>query len=610
MEDHPITRHPALAAALFAAAIYVGCAVSPPALMDDVDAVQAQIARNMLESGDWVTARLNGIAYLEKAPGPYWMMAASYAFFGVRDWAARLPFALSAIALAFLTARFGAWAFSHQTGLYAGLATTACAGLWLFTRIAIPDVTLTLTIALAMWAFLRTEEGDRGWWTWLMWAAMGVGFLLKGLIALVFPLSAAGLYLLLTGQLFTRSIYARFRVFSGVALVAAICLPWVALAMLRNPPLFDFTMHSGPGEYHGFFWFFFFNEHLFRFLNMRWPRDYNTVPRHLFWLLHLAWLFPWSVYLPQALRSLPTRTPRDRAARTRLLAWCWAGFLLVFFTLSTTQEYYSMPAYPALALLIGDALTRESRWLNIGTRVLAVITSILAAALGLILFGVRNIPTPGDISQALTSNPDAYTLSLGHMQDLTLPAFAYLRTPLLIAALAFFVGAIAAWRFRGERLALGLAAMMVLFTQAARLALVGFDPYLSSRPLAEALLRAPAGDVILDNQYYTFSSVFFYAHERLRNRALLLNGRVNNLEYGSYAPGAPNVFLNDRDLAARWVDPTRKYLFIEGPQLGRIANLVGRENLHIVKESGGKLLLTNQPFVKTENTQTGWFLPL
>jgi 4-amino-4-deoxy-L-arabinose transferase-like glycosyltransferase len=610
MEDHPIARHPALAATLVAAAIYLGCVISPPALMDDVDAVQAQIARNMLDSGDWVTARLNGIAYLEKAPGPYWMMAASYAFFGVRDWAARLPFALSAIALAFLTARFGAWAFSHQTGFYAGLATTACAGLWLFTRIAIPDVTLTLTIALAMWAFLRTEEGDQGPWPWLMWAAMGVGFLLKGLIALVFPLGAAGLYLLLTGQLFTRSIFARFRVFSGVALVAAICLPWVALAMLRNPPLFDFTMHSGPGEYHGFFWFFFFNEHLFRFLNMRWPRDYNTVPRHLFWLLHLAWLFPWSVYLPQALRSLPTRTPRDRAARTRLLAWCWAGFLLVFFTLSTTQEYYSMPAYPALALLIGDALTRESRWLNIGTRVLAVITSILAAALGLILFGVRNIPTPGDISQALTSNPDAYTLSLGHMQDLTLPAFAYLRTPLLIAALAFFVGAIAAWRFRGERLALGLAAMMVLFTQAARLALVGFDPYLSSRPLAEALLRAPAGDVILDNQYYTFSSVFFYAHERLRNRALLLNGRVNNLEYGSYAPGAPRVFIDDHTLATRWAASSRCYLFLEGPQLGRIANLVGRENLHIVKESGGKLLLTNQPFVKTENTQTGWFLPL
>ena len=595
MEDHPLTRRPALIAALAAAFIYLGCAISPPALMDDVDAVQAQIARNMLDSGDWVTARLNGIAYLEKAPGPYWMMAASYSLFGVRDWAARLPFALSAIALAFLTARFGAWAFSERAGLYAGLAATACAGLWLFTRIQIPDVTLTLTIALAMWAFLRTEDGASGPWPWIMWASMGTGFLLKGLIALVFPLAAAMLYLLLTRQLFARNIFAHFRVFAGIALLAAICLPWIVLAMFRNPPLFDFTMHSGPGEYHGFFWFFFFNEHLFRFLNMRWPRDYNTVPRHLFWLLHLAWLFPWSVYLPEALRSLPTRAPLDRAAKTRLLAWCWAGFLLVFFTLSTTQEYYSMPAYPALALLIGDALTRDSRWIRTGTRVLAIVTTVLSAALALLWFAVRDIPTPGDISRALTSNPDAYTLSLGHMQDLTLAAFAYLRAPLLLASLAFLTGAIAAWRFRGPRLALGLAAMMILFTQAARLALVTFDPYLSSRPLAEALLRAPAGEVILDNQYYTFSSVFFYAHDRIRNRALLLNGRVNNLEYGSYAPGAHNVFLNDHELAARWAASTRTYLFLEAPQLDRIAKLVGREQLFTVYEAGGKLLVTNEP---------------
>src|SRR3954469_16848995 len=96
---------------LFAAIIYLGCIVSPPSLMDDVDAVQAQIARNMLQSGDWVTARLDGVPYLEKSPLKYWMMATSFAIFGVRDWAARLPLALSVIALCWLTTRFGAWAF-------------------------------------------------------------------------------------------------------------------------------------------------------------------------------------------------------------------------------------------------------------------------------------------------------------------------------------------------------------------------------------------------------------------------------------------------------------------------------------------------------------------
>src|SRR6059036_1620104 len=145
---------PDLIVVLIAAAIFLGCAFSPPHLMDDVDAVQAQIARNMLQSGDWVTPHLNGIAYLEKSPLKYWLMAASFAIFGVRDWAARIPLALSSIALCWLTFRFGAWAFGRRAGFYAGLTLTTCVGLFLFTRIQIPDAILTLTIAIALWSFL------------------------------------------------------------------------------------------------------------------------------------------------------------------------------------------------------------------------------------------------------------------------------------------------------------------------------------------------------------------------------------------------------------------------------------------------------------------------
>ena len=141
--------------------MFLGCIVSPPSLMDDVDAVQAQIARNMLDSGDWVTARLNGVAYLEKSPLKYWLIAIFFKIFGVHDWAARLPMALVAIGLCWLTARFGAWAFSEPAGLYAGLVLSTCVGLFLFTRMLIPDVILTLTITLAMWAFLRALDRRR-----------------------------------------------------------------------------------------------------------------------------------------------------------------------------------------------------------------------------------------------------------------------------------------------------------------------------------------------------------------------------------------------------------------------------------------------------------------
>src|SRR5580658_7779954 len=107
-----------LAVILFAAAVYIGCMVSPPSLMDDVDAVQAQIARNMVTSGDWVTARLDGVAYMEKAPLIYWAIALSYKVFGVDDWSARIPIALSVMGLAWLTAAFGVWAFGKRAGLY------------------------------------------------------------------------------------------------------------------------------------------------------------------------------------------------------------------------------------------------------------------------------------------------------------------------------------------------------------------------------------------------------------------------------------------------------------------------------------------------------------
>src|SRR4029077_9815895 len=160
-----------------AVAIYLGCIVSPPSLMDDSDAVLAQAARTMLSSGDWVTARLDGVAYLEKPPLIYWLMAASYRIFGVHDWAARIPIALSSIGLCVLACAFGVWAFRRRVGFHAGLIMATCVGLFLFTRILIPDVGLTLTIALGMWSFLRLMEKDEPkprLWALVFWASMAV----------------------------------------------------------------------------------------------------------------------------------------------------------------------------------------------------------------------------------------------------------------------------------------------------------------------------------------------------------------------------------------------------------------------------------------------------
>src|SRR5205085_591021 len=127
--------------------------------------------------------------------------------------------------------------FSLKAGLWAGLTLATSIGLWLFTRIQIPDVTVTATIALALWAFLRTldaEEARPGVWSAVMAAAMGTGLLLKGLIAIVFPVAAALLYLGFAGLIGRRETWQRLHLVRGTLIALAIAAPWHVIATLRN----------------------------------------------------------------------------------------------------------------------------------------------------------------------------------------------------------------------------------------------------------------------------------------------------------------------------------------------------------------------------------------
>lgn len=253
-----------------------------------------------------------------------------------------------------------------------------------------------------------------------------------------------------------------------------------------------------------------------------------------------------------------------------------------------------MPCYPALALLLGSAMAAGGDRIRYGTRVLCGIFVAACITVLTLYFLSWKLPAPGDISAALSSNPGAYKLSLGHMEDLTIGSFAYLQFPLILAAVAFFAGAVGTFRPTGQRAFLAIVVMAVLFFQASRIALVAFDSYLSSRPIAEKLLRAPPGKLIVDHHYYTFSSIFFYTNRD----ALLLNGRFNNLVYGSYAPGAPNIFIDDKQWKTMWLQPERCYLVITRKAADRLKSLVEPKSLTVVARSGGKLLLTNHPVVE------------
>ncbi len=251
-------------------AVYVG-SMFTPGLLDDADSTHAEAAREMVVTGDYVTLHVNGVRYLEKPPLPYWLVAISYKVLGVNEFSTRLPMVLSVMLLGVLAFCWGRRAFGERTGIYAGLFVYTCAGVYLFTRVLIPDVSAEpadcrgpVFFPHGVWSRIAAA------WRWYAgYAMMALGVLTKGLIALVFPCGAAFFFLLVTGE-WRR--WREFRLISGLALFLAIAVPWHILAGLRNP---------GTAEHHGFFWFYFVNEHFLRFLGKRYPRDYSKLPAAL-----------------------------------------------------------------------------------------------------------------------------------------------------------------------------------------------------------------------------------------------------------------------------------------------------------------------------------------
>ena len=267
-----------------------------PPLLDDADASHAQAAQHMAESGDLITLKVDGIRYLEKPPLPYWFEAGFYKIFGQNVFATRLPNALALLGCAWLAWLWTDRAWGRRAAYYAALGVLTAIGPFLFTRFAIPEALLSFFLLLALYSFITGLESRRPVRFYSMWAALALATLTKGLIAPVFFAAAAIPLLLLSGH------WRRWRTlkpFSGLLLFLAIAAPWHILAGIANPdqghPIGNIPT---PGNVHGFWYFYFLNEHVFRFLGMRYPHDYNRMPFVGYWLAHIVWLFPWSLFLP------------------------------------------------------------------------------------------------------------------------------------------------------------------------------------------------------------------------------------------------------------------------------------------------------------------------
>jgi 4-amino-4-deoxy-L-arabinose transferase-like glycosyltransferase len=683
------------------AAFYASFALVRPPLLDDADSVHAEVAREMLLRHDYVTLYANGIRYLEKAPLLYWSMAAGLKALGAvgltgptaSTVAVRLPLAFAVLALALVCESFARRMFrSANAGLYAALILLSSFGIFIFTRITIPDAMVCLWIATALWCFWRTEEapavrrtrfapgnswirGDVRIYCWGFAASCALNVLTKGLIGVVFPVATVLIYLWLSrgwrrGWARVKALYP----WSSLAVFLVIAAPWHVLAGLTNPtqghptPFHFVDGHwqvplPTDGNVRGWFWFYFMNEHVLRYLNLRVPRDYDTVPLLVFWGLCLVWMMPWSAFgFKAAAWALPVREEKWRSQfrrhdlplklRARLLLAVWSAFVLMFFMFSTRQEYYVLPAFPAMAVLgagwlafvdnfrpqrsktdpkkkvfftaglphdEGVGLVKAGQAAIHATEVLLILGVLFAIAAVAVLLHAHTPSGNVDLAALLSEHPSDYAMSMGHFLDLNADALGLFRLPLIIAAVSLVGGPLVSLLLRKRALPVkanvAMAAGAFGFLLAAHLGLQTFAPVISSAQLAEKIapMVQESDAVCIHGEYESGSTLGFYLkhptdyitgdapdakgvgpHESAMNPICIVEGRSSNLWYGSFFPDAPKIFLTPEQLAAQWSGPQRVFLWqsLTDPpnQLPAVEGPV-----YVIAKGGGKEIVSNQP---------------
>jgi 4-amino-4-deoxy-L-arabinose transferase-like glycosyltransferase len=600
-----------------------------PGLLDDVDSVYIEIAREMMQRHDYVTPYINGIRFFDKPPLMYWMAAGSMHLFGIHDWAARLPLALAVLALLFAVYGFGIRLFAaispagspDRAAFYAALAMATSIGPYLYTRFYIPDILLALWMTLAVHLFLialdriNATPSRSALLPCLAFAAvMALNVLTKGLIGLVFPIGFVLLYLAITKQL---HLLLKLHLLASTAVFLLIAAPWHILAALRNPAI-ALPANLGLPATGGWAWFYLYNEHIARFLSKRIPHDYGLTPVWLFWLYLILWIMPWAIFLPTAIAN-EIRTLRNRASITireheaSLSLLLWALLVLGFFTLSNRQEYYSLPALPALALMIGCVLARAEctssgildraanrSTLNWHLYTLVPLTTLIAIICAYFAITAPPAGSGTDIVSLLTmaGSTEAYNLSLSHVTDLTTAAMGFFRGPLAATALGMLGIGLGSYllRRKGRTYAanLTLAAFTTVILLAAHEGLARFYPILGSKDLALAIneaqnrARRPDDLILIDGELTSGSTLIFYTGQQVH----LINGRLNGLWYGSFWPDSPPIFETEESLRQLWGRPHRIFLFTYNPTT-RAKDLAPYGAVHTLASAGGKTILTN-----------------
>ena len=398
----------------------------------------AEMAREMLASGDWITTRLNGIKYFEKPPLQTWMNALSFAVFGLGEWQARLWTGLCGLGGVLLTAYTGKRVFGDRAGFYAALALGSSLFWVACGQIDSLDMGLSGMMTIVLCAVLLAQRdgatpAEQRNWMLVCWAGMALSMLAKGLIGVVLPGAVLVLYTAIARD---WAIWKRLHLVKGLLLFCALAAPWFVLVGLKNPE-----------QPH----FFFIHEHWDRFFLKEHHREGAW---YYFIVLLIPGILPWLGVLPQALFH---GARRERAAtfQPRLMLLVWAVFITFFFSYSSSKlPGYILPIFPALALLIAVYLENATR-----------LSRTIAAAL-LVLIGLGGVAAVPQMAHIAVHNPGERAL-----------LDAYQPWVLMAGIVAAAGGALAILHARQLRRDLAVLTMAIAGFAATQLILTGFEPY-------------------------------------------------------------------------------------------------------------------------------------
>jgi 4-amino-4-deoxy-L-arabinose transferase-like glycosyltransferase len=559
---------------------FIGLGSAP--FLDPPEGMHAEIAREMVLLGDWITPRFNGVRYFDKPPILYWLMASSFSLVGPSEWAARFWSASAAVGTALLTARLGSILGSSRVGLISGLVVGANLEFFLFGRVVKPDAVFVFFILLAYTGFLLAYRGAGRWALLLCYASLGLTVLAKDFLGAVGPVLVIALFFLFTGE---RPPRARWLPWAGVALFLLIAVPWYAAMEWKNA---------------GFLWYVVVDNHLLNFARQRvFPDEDIPLTAAEFLGVTAIGFFPWSLALPWAFVRAFRRPWTSLEARGWLLLGLWGGVVLAFFTISPFRlPHYALPAFPALALLVGklwdDVLSGSPGAPSFRTLLVPPLVVLVGlTALCLVAWrGEVSLPS-GTLSLAdvPTRNLDA------RGQATPFAPYSQLRPLLGTLALVFGAGSlglgVAVWRGLPS---FGLGVLLATLLAFLPVTVKGLTLVSKSRsvmPLAEAISQTagPQDLLVHEGALENSGALFLY----LPGPVKIVDGLQSNLAFGATFPEASGVFWDRERLRASWGGDRRVFLLsVVKPEKSVVSELPPA-NVHLVSRGGGRWLYTNRP---------------